>query len=78
MAKKLIAHTKRTSPSLAVPDEPQVVSAPGAVREYDLVGDVVFEPPLTPEERHRRGVGVSIEDRLEQIRRRLANAAEQP
>jgi hypothetical protein len=44
-----------------------------AIREHGLVGDVVFDPPLTPEERRQRGVGIPIEERIEQVRRQFAD-----
>jgi hypothetical protein len=54
-------------------DTEQHALPPPAEREYDLVGDVVFEPPLPPEELRRRfGYGISIEERLAQVRRQLA------
>ena len=77
MAKKLAAESKVTDArDLIVPSEPVAMSPAESKREYDLIGDVVFDPPLTPEERRRRAVGVSVEERLEQIRRRQQGIAD--
>lgn len=77
MAKKLNPQSGAAVPSQTVASGgPTDASLAGTVREYDLIGDVVFEPPLTPEERRRRGVGVSVEERLEQIRRRHAGESD--
>ena len=74
MAKKLIPQTE---PS----DTAEVVSSNGGslpdtatpALEYDLVGDILFHPPLTPEEQRRMyGLGMSMEERLEQARRQLS------
>ena len=55
-------------------DSRQQDRPPPAEREYDLVGDVVCEPPLPPEELPRRfGYGVPIEEHIEQVRRQLAD-----
>ena len=43
--------------------------------EHGLVGDVVFDPPLTPEERRQVGVGIPIEERIEQARRQIADGS---
>ena len=49
---------------------------PPAERDYDLVGDVVFEPPLPPEELRRRfGYGIPIEELIEQARRQIADGS---
>jgi hypothetical protein len=43
------------------------------LREYGLVGDIVFDPPLPPDELRRRyGFGIPIEERIEQARRQIA------
>ena len=77
MAKKLNPHPASAAPSqTTIDDGPRDASTAGTIREYDLIGDVVFEPPLTPEERQRRGVGVSVEERLERIRRRQVEERE--
>lgn len=66
MANKLTTRPVRQAvvPSVA-PDRP-------LAEEHGLVGDVVFEPPLTAAERQRRGVGIPLAQRLEQARRQLA------
>ena len=49
-----------------------------AIREYGLVGDIVFEPPLPPDELRRRfGYGIPIEERLEQARRQIAEGLDE-
>lgn len=53
--------------------EDAVLKIERAIREHGLVGDVVFDPPLTPEERRQRGVGIPIEERIEQARRQIAD-----
>ena len=77
MAKKLISQPRASVPTqTADTDGAQTAATARTVREYDLIGDVFFDPPLTPEERRRRGVGVSAKERLEQIRRRRAEESD--
>ena len=58
---------REAAPSLAPP-----------VEEHGLVGDVVFEPPLTAAERRRRRVGVPLAERLKQARHQLAEGKDKP
>ena len=76
MAKKLIARTEQNDAAQAIPpvDHPDAAAHP-AVPEHGLVGDVVFDPPLTPEERRQVGVGIPIEERIEQARRQIADVS---
>ena len=46
-----------------------------SVTEYGLIDDVVFDPPLMPEERRQRGIGIPIEERIEQARRQIADGS---
>jgi hypothetical protein len=72
MAKKLSTATDQGARPASGTE--QAAHAP-AVREYDLVDDIVFDPPLSPEELRRRyGIGISWEERLELARRRLAES----
>jgi hypothetical protein len=49
-----------------------------AIREHGLVGDIVFDPPLSPEEQRRRyGLGMSMEERLELARRQIAEGLDE-
>jgi hypothetical protein len=70
MAKKL----DLTSRSLGeTTSEEAVLKIEQAIREHGLVDDIVFDPPLSPEEQRRRyGRGMSMEERLELARRQLA------
>jgi hypothetical protein len=75
MAKKVTARSDQPeSAKFTVVSDDHKQPGDHGLREHGLVGDVVFEPPLTPEERRRRGVDVTAEERWEQIRRRLAEA----
>ena len=73
MAKKL-----RPAPQLqgeAITQE-ALIELDRAIREYGLVGDIVFEPPLPPDELRRRfGYGIPIEERMEQARRQIADGS---
>ena len=38
--------------------------------EYDLVGDIIFDPPLSAEELQQRyGLGMTMEERIKRARR---------
>ena len=73
MAKTVAAQAERRRPVLKSAAVERAEDAPQVTwPEYDLVDDVVFEPPLTPEERRRVGLDVTPEERLAQVRRQLA------
>jgi hypothetical protein len=75
MAKKLIVRkTPHTATRADDLDTRSFVAPDSEPPEHGLVGDVVFDPPLTPEERRRRGIGIPIEERMEQARRQIAEA----
>ena len=73
MAKKL--KPKTHGPTMPEGDNPAQVTGPSAekaVRDYDLVGDVVFDPPMSPDELRRRfKYGVPIEERIAQVERQI-------
>ena len=73
MAKQVAAQAERPGSDLAsaTVDRAEEARQP-AWPEYDLVNDVVFDPPLTPEEHRRVGLDITPEERLEQVRRQLA------
>lgn len=53
-------------------------SAHASWLDYDLVGDVVFDPPLSPGELRRRfRFGIPIEERIEQARRQIAEGLDE-
>jgi hypothetical protein len=78
VAKKVIPQTASTDTAEAAgPNDGSPLVNESPRLDYDLVGDIVFDPPLTPEEQRRIvGLGMSMEERLEQARRRLAEGEE--
>ena len=70
MAKKQVLRDRVSDETMS---EDTLLELERAISEYGLVGDVVFDPPLTPDERRQRGVGIPIEERIEQVRRQLAD-----
>lgn len=79
MANKLTTRPARQAPVISIPlDDEASAPARPLTEEHGLVGDVVFEPPLTAAERRRRGVGIPLAERLEQARRQLAEGQDRP
>jgi hypothetical protein len=78
MAKKLISQPTSDSGQVAEilcsNAGPVSASAP-PLPEYDLVGDIIFDPALSAEElRQRFGIGKTFEERVAEARRQLADA----
>ena len=79
MANKLTTRpTQRVSTDSVAKSDGTAAPGRPLPEEHGLVGDVVFEPPLTAEERRRRRVGIPLAERLEQARRQLAEGKEAP
>ena len=79
MAKKLISCAEPPDLVIGGPTNDDAPPSPGSpLPEYDLVGDVVFDPPLSPEERRLiYGPEMSTGERLARARRQIAEGLDQ-